>query len=154
MAKHQTAAALAKAVEARLKAKARSVEHAVDDIARETYTDGLDQLSGRTRQAQLNREGNPYGRGFTNPRGKRRARRQPLPINVQSGELRRSYRLIRDDTGGLKRYRLTFRGGPDYARFVLSKDGTSKMVARPFWNYVLTRFKARKLGLRNALRSK
>lgn len=55
----------------------------------------------------------------------------PLPINRQTGKLRKSLRVT-GPSGPLRIYRAGFTA--EYAGFVLSPKGTSKMVARGFYS--------------------
>lgn len=115
------------------------------------YADAHENLGGRTKTAQLRRENHPYGRGSRTPKGRVRARRPDLPINVQTGRLQRGlYRRTR------RRANLTINvigvKKTPYSKYILSPDGTPRMRTRPLWRYVQSRFRARMLGLRKRVR--
>jgi hypothetical protein len=113
------------------------------------YHDQDELLSGTTSQAQLNRENNPYGRDFTNPKGKRRARRKLLPINKQTGRLynARYIRIDREKENLITAYVGVY-NRESYFKYVLARDGTSKMKARGLRKELKRRGRARKLGAR------
>lgn len=152
MARYTSALALAKAMEAQLLRKRVSVEKALAGVAAETYRDIGELLSGTTSQRQLNREGNPYGRRFTTPRGKRRGRRAPLPINKQTGRLFNARFMETRRGGGKTLIRVGVKPRQSYFKFVLAS--TRKMVSRGLLPEIERRFKSRKLGVRNAFRKR
>lgn len=98
-----------------LKNEYRGMERALRDYA-------LRQVSGRISQYELKRLGHPYARRRGRPT------LSPLPINVQSGRLRRSFRTFRRREL-VTQMQFTAR----HAKYVLSETGTRRMVPRGFW---------------------
>lgn len=139
MAVHHSPESLNRAIKARIDAKIDQAKDAIDDLQKETYDEAIRLTSGTTSQAQLNRENNPYGRGFTNPRGKRRGRRPALPINKDTGALQKGIKNIRRDARGRFSKTAEWRievHGVSYAQYVIRKKPKpgSKMIYRPFWD--------------------
>lgn len=153
MRKHRSALALARSIEEHLVKKQMNVRQGMQLIARESYKDIGELTSGTESQADLNRAGNPYGRGARNPSGKSRGRRQNALLNRQSSRLHDAAFL---DTTGVSSSKISFRVGirpsQPYFKYVLARGGTIKMRDRGIWAEIEKRFKARKLGLRQALR--
>jgi len=139
MAVHHDVGSLKRAIEGRLARMVKAAEVACDDLAKGEIEDYVELTSGTTSQNTLNKEGNPYGRGFTNPKGKPRGRRPGLPINRQTGRLQQGARLVRRNTttGRFDRsaeWRVEVHGVP-YARYVIPKKAYpgSRMIYRGFW---------------------
>ena len=139
MAVHHDPASFKRAIEARLQKMVKAAEAACDDLAKGEIEDYVELTSGGTSQNTLNKQNNPYGRGFTNPRGKPRGRRPGLPINRQSGRLQGGARLVRRNvaSGRFDRsaeWRLEVHG-VSYARYVIPKKASpgSRMIYRGFW---------------------
>ncbi len=102
--------------------------------AREGYDDAFEGTSGRTSSAELARMGHPYGRGAGASSNYDRAGNllkrgsaPRLPINRQSGRLRRS---LRRRMSGRSQYDVGIGSGVGYARFILHPAGTRRMVGR------------------------
>lgn len=83
-----------------------------------------DLLSGIWREPDLRRAGHPYGRYALMPF-------KPLPINVQTGQLRNDLEFTWSHRQGVTTYRI-WNSAP-HSVFILSPTGTVNMVARPFW---------------------
>lgn len=150
MRRHRSALSIATHIEREIRARKLVLEHAVEEASDELFREGYKSLSGTKSQQQLDSMGNPYGRGFSTPRGQRRMRVSALPINAQSDRLRRAW--VKQRSGA--RIVLGFRSAPDYARFVLSEDGTRLMRARGFTQHMTSRYKAVRLGIRRAYKRK
>jgi hypothetical protein len=97
--------------------------------------DHFEFTKGQTKTRTLRAMGHPYAREGNASRGNRNKslghRSIPaLPINEQTGDLRRSFRRVDTNNRDL----VTKMGfNVPYAKFVLSPTGTSKMVARDFY---------------------
>lgn len=129
-------------------------------MAFEGYQDHRDLTSGTVSSKRLRELGNPFGwgpkkMGRTATEGQMRSGFRPtrgkvqkLPINVQSGRLRSSIRVLTIRRGGVA---LTVRVsiGAPYAKYVLSRTGTVKMVPRGFREEVEKRWRARHKRLRD-----
>lgn len=91
--------------------------------------------SGTVKTKQLRKDGHPFARQNGGARGivgkgKKRARK-PLPINEQTGELRRSF--FKTKPSGINQsVKMGFRA--KHARFVLRPGGTKKMIDRGFYS--------------------
>lgn len=152
MRKHTSALSLSRSIEERLRQKQASLAEGIQEVAKGTFAD-LDELtSGTESQASLNQDGNPYGRGFLSSSGKRRGRRPDGLINKQKGRLNSSRFMERKVSGGKVTFKAGFRDNEKYFAFILARGGTRNMRDRGVWREIERRFKARKLGLRNALR--
>ena len=91
--------------------------------------------AGKIKSKQLRKEGFPFARANGGARGKtnagRKRSRNPLPINEQTGELRRSF--FKTSPSGINQVsRMGFRA--KHARFVLRPGGTKKMQDRGFYS--------------------
>lgn len=104
-----------------------------DAVGKDVLTEAKAKMSGNIKTATLKKAGHPFG----HKRGRkwsqnRRVRLSAggafpkLPINEQKGTLKRSTRLHRTRFGG------KVSSSADYAKFILAKDGTRKMVARGY----------------------
>lgn len=138
MAVHHDAGSLKRAIEGRLLHYVKAAEAACDDLAKGSIEDYHDLTSGTASYDTLRRENNPYGRGFTSPRGKPRGRRAALPFNEHTGRLHDAARLIRRNvaTGRFDRsseWRLEVHG-VTYAKYVMPSkpNPNSKMIYRGF----------------------
>lgn len=117
-----------------------------------------DQVSGGISTKELRRRGHPFGRRrgrntlklIGGSKGSQQRFRTTtkskiatplLPINYQTGKLRRSFRIIPEQGFGLQSYRLQFTA--KHAKFVLRQGGTKKMVARGYWTAVRAEWKSR-----------
>jgi hypothetical protein len=127
----------------------RSMREMHKVIVAEGRNDALELTSGNVKTRELIKMGHPFARRiviFQNGKkfaGRQRGTLPVLPINVQTGVLRRSlsiktlWRNIRGESYGM------FFGAP-YAKYILAKSGTSKMVARLFQAEIKKRWMARK----------
>jgi hypothetical protein len=115
-----------------------------ETVHAELYTGGksdhFEFTDGKITTKDLKAAGHPFARQGQAQRGnqtkkqlggKRGFRVNLLPINEQTGNLRRSY-FETKPTGKDKVVRMGFR--IRYAKFVLSPTGTRKMVARGFYS--------------------
>jgi hypothetical protein len=151
MAKYTSGLAYYRDMQERLKQLPKNVAAASEHAVRQSYGDIRELSSGTVKQKQLNREGNPFGRGFSGPKGKRRGRRAFLPLNRQSGRLHSAAYFERRVIRGKTFYTIGFRlPSSDPRRFVLGREGTTKMVARGFWPEVEKRLKARQKAIVDA----
>lgn len=152
MARYSRPAQLAQAMEADIIRRGLNVQQAVDDMVGRVYRDGYDLLSGTTSTRDLRRENHPYGHGLRTPKGRLRARRDGLPINVHIDRLRRSWRVERSQGGRVTR--IGFTGAPSYAPYLVSRDraGTRRMRNRGFWREITSRLRAYRLGIKQAMK--
>lgn len=158
MSTHRNVDSLNAAIRRRIASKIDQAVELIDDMSKAEYDDAIELTSGTATQAQLNRENNPYGRGFTNPRGKIRGRRPPLPINRQTGRLQQGMKRVRRDmrTGRFSRnaeWRIEVHGVP-YAQYVVRRSPKpgSKMIYRPLWDEITNRRKMRLYKMRQEFR--
>lgn len=116
-----------------------------------------DTVSGPIKTKELRRRGHPFGRRrgrislklYQNTGRKQTFRAGPksrvptplLPINYQTGKLRRSFRIIPQMGMGVQSFRLQFTAR--HSKFVLAQGGTKKVVARGYWSAVRTEWKSR-----------
>lgn len=112
----------------------------VERIARESVQDGINLTGGRITTKQLRQMGHPYGRGTSaatsTPGGLKRLPRgkAPLtPINQQSGQLRRGWRMRAQGGPGRRTYIVY--NTAKHARYILSPWGTKRMVGRKIWGH-------------------
>lgn len=91
----------------------------------------IDLTSGTVKTATLRRLGHPFSRRHPKPLI------PALPINVQTGRLRKSVRIVA--TGKRPIYRVQFT--VPYAKYVLALHGTQRMVPRRFWQTLIKRMK-------------
>lgn len=146
----------------------------VEKIAIESVQDGINLTKGGISQRQLKAMGHPYGRGAnasqSTPGGLKRKGRSSaplLPINQQTGKLRRGWRMVAKGTPGKRTY--TVFNTAKHARFILSPWGTKKMVGRTIWGhpsfargapmglmarYARARIKALRSAMRKRIRSR
>lgn len=102
------------------------------------------QTSGPISSATLRALGHPFGRGRGRINAKGRMRIGPkgvapkLPINAQTGELRRSWRITRKPVATGQVFELA---PTSPHAIVLAPGGTKRMVARGFWTMMRTEFK-------------
>lgn len=122
-------------------------------LAKFGLQDFLEAISGPLSTKQLRNMGHPYAKTSLGPRGALRngvsplkgqitrgGYVKPLPVNVQSGELRRMTRLS-GPTGRFKEYALG--SYAKHAGYVLRPGGTKRMIERPVFDHVKKRHKAR-----------
>lgn len=125
-----------------------------EEMVKAGVGDHLRLTSGRVSTAQLRMMGHPFGRGaaggrgmvkgnLANVRSKGRTWRTgqvsargviaPLPINKQTGGLRRSLK-VSGPSGSERKYSVGFTA--PYAALVLAPAGTKKMIDRGFYQEV------------------
>lgn len=163
MAIQRNALKLYDAQKAKFLAMTGTIEEAWDMLPQGAEEDAKELLSGTTTTRELIRQGHPYARktgpvARYDPRGAtrnqlRRGGRgtaRPLPINAQSRRLINSLRRYKTRVpGALSAERVGF----DYTAagrslFVLSPAGTTRMIARGFWNELKSRWKKRNNAFR------
>ena len=104
-----------------------------DAVGKDVLTEAKAKMSGNIKTVTLKKAGHPFG----HKRGRkwsqnRRVRLSAggafpkLPINEQTGKLKRNTRLHRTRFGG------KVSSNADYAKFILAEDGTRRMVARGY----------------------
>lgn len=126
----------------------KTVQQMFRVIVAEARNDALQLTSGSVGKGELRKLGHPFGRRAS---GRLRGKLPILPINVQSGNLRRSlnmkllWRNIRGES-----YGLYFSTG--YAKYIISKGGTKFMIARGFQTELEKRWMARKKAMIQHLR--
>lgn len=107
-------------------------------VVREAIKDHSEYTNGRISTRELRSMGHPFGRNFAGRtavgRGANRGRRRvkTLPINRQTGDLRRSF--FKREVGSAVSPITQMGFGVGYAKYVLSPTGTKKMVARGFYS--------------------
>lgn len=109
----------------------------VEKIAEEYLQDAIAFTGGGISKKTLAKMGHPYGRG-PNPAkrhaaGLKRGKAPMLPINMQSGRLRRGWYLKRRSQSG--RAVFVIGNSARHARYILSPWGTKKMVGRRLWGH-------------------
>ncbi|MBN9504002.1 MAG: hypothetical protein BGO01_03660 [Armatimonadetes bacterium 55-13] len=141
MAKFTSFKALARHQDARAKKIAVRAQRLHTDMVEDLNREAQDLSSGRVSTRTLRRMGHPFGRRMgskSNLKTRRttwarqRGKLPTLPINVQSGLLRRSWIIRRTPRRGFGQ-RWDMRNRAPYSKYVLSPGGTSKMVTRPLW---------------------
>jgi hypothetical protein len=132
---------LAIAQRKRLRATQATMEKGHTMIAIEGREDLHELTAGKISSKTLRKLGHPYGRGSSPGAGKLqrasgraktkaatgRASVPLLPINKQSGKLRRGI-FLRRSSGGKQAYALG--SGARHAKYIMNPAGTSKMVGR------------------------
>jgi hypothetical protein len=125
--------------------------------------DVIELTGGTVTTETLRKLGHPFGRGVSYgagnaPRGASKAKLAKfgfkknipaLPINQQTGKLRRSFRKRKRGNAWE-----VVSGGVEYAKFILSHDGTAIMVTRGLRQEVAKRAKARMHGIRQNLKGR
>ena len=102
------------------------------ELGRQAYSDLKDDLlTGSTKTKQLRKEGHPFAksafRAGKNSKKKRVSRPQ-LPINEQTGRLRRG--LFLQETLLIGMQSISIGSAAPYAKFILDPRGTKKMIGR------------------------
>lgn len=120
--------------------------------------DALELTSGKTTTAALRRMGHPFAlrTRMKRKKGGRFASISSLPINKQSGRLRRSFKRVPRYKGPKGQIEDIF-FNPSVAGnslYVLSEGGTKRMRARGFWREMRKRYRKRALMNRREFRSK
>ena len=148
MARYSDPVALYRSQKAYFDKFPKTVREMFRTIVAEGRNDAVQLTSGTVSSSTLRKMGHPFGRSSS---GKLRGGIPTLPINVQSGKLRKSvnmkllWRNVRGES-----YGLYFSVG--YAKYILSKGGTKFMVARGFQGEMEKRWKARKKAMIQHLR--
>lgn len=106
-------------------------EHMVDDMR----SDAVVEASGPYTERELRRMDHPYARRH----GK--AKLPLLPININTGRLLRSMRVMRRKTVTGTVWQLQFMA--PHGKFVLAPDGTKYMLPRGYWIKMQQRYRER-----------
>ncbi len=144
-------------------ARFQKMEYDMTKIHMEIVRGGREDLynltAGSITTKQLRAMGHPFGRGLSSKsstasglmRGNRAGRRSkqftgkrfvnPLPINKQSGQLRRGIFMHRT-SGGTLSYEVG--SAAPYEPYILSPSGTTKMVGRGIFGVIKQRHKTRR----------
>ena len=96
-------------------------------------------LSGTVSTKELARLGHPFGRTRG---GRKRGRVRNLPINEQTGKLKRSLSRKRLDLASKITYEVGFTA--PYSKYILNPSGTRKMVGRGYWREIEKQYKKRR----------
>jgi hypothetical protein len=130
----------------RLVAMQATIGQSVDLMKKEGVKDNIELTGGQIKKQELRKMGHPYGRGRASgqgsPAGRKRGRAPLLPLNLQSGRLRRAMRSRNIGTKQRPGFE-TYASGVAYAKYILSESGTRKMVARGMKKEANRRLKAR-----------
>jgi hypothetical protein len=143
------------------------------ELVRGGAGDASESTGGSLTTAQLRRMGHPFGRtsgpgsgtlgrGIQGKKSRFKGAGQkgqvtakgvvqPLPINNQTGKLRDSF-FLNGPTGRNQVYDMGF--AAPYAKFVLSPTGTTKMVARGYFEFIKKRHRARSAAAIKVVRDK
>lgn len=153
MGVYTTPTQLAQAQKARFMRVIDKQEEVHTMLARAGLDDFLEVVSGPLSSKQLRQMGHPYAKTSLGPRGTRANTQsslkgqitrsgfvKPIPVNVQTGQLRRLTRLS-GPSGVYKEYLLG--SYAKHATMVLRKGGTARMVERPVFDHIQKRHKAR-----------
>lgn len=146
MGTYRKSASLASAQARRFSRIERSIQIEHRRLAEEMLGVAIQQTSGQISSAELRRRGHPFGRGMGRRNLKRGLRggvrgvAPKLPINAQTGALRRSWRLFRRTAA----HGLVYQLQPTHPHaIVLLPGGTKRMVARGFWTTMRQEFRKR-----------
>ena len=134
MAVHRSKTAFLRALEQRIANINGGIQEVHKILVEGGEEDHKDYTSGKIKTKQLRKEGHPFARQNGGARGivgGRKRSRNPLPINEQTGELRRSF-FKTSPTGINQSVKMGFRA--PHARFVLRPGGTKKMQDRGFYS--------------------
>lgn len=145
MATHTTSASLLMAQTRRFAAMQGDAESLLRKVAQEGLADCYRDTSGGISSKTLRRLGHPYARRASLSVAKHRGVKgiaPLLPINVQSGRLRRSFDLRKAG-----RWDWSIWNKAPYARWVLLDGGTRTTVGRGFQDRQVRRGKARMHGV-------
>lgn len=127
----------------RLVAMQATIKQSVRLMRRLGEQDAGELTSGGVKAKTLAKLGHPFARGASTakstPAGRKRGSVPMLPINVQSGKLKRSFRSRDFKRNGFE----VLSAQVPYAKFILSESGTRKMVARGMKKEANRRLKAR-----------
>lgn len=154
MGTYRDARDLAKRQRERAKGIRRSMDQASREQAELALKEAQKLTSGTTKQATLTAAGHPFRKNRLRSIGKKIARSTKstfasfplLPINRQTGDLYRAWRIFARKTGESMVYRL--QNMSRHGKFVLNPGGTKNMTDRGFWVELQRRVipKARKLA--------
>jgi len=150
MGTYTSPASLLMAQTKRFAAMQGDAETLLKKVAHEGLADCYRDTSGALSSATLRRLGHPYARRASLSVAKHRRPKgiaPLLPINVQSGRLRRSFDLRRDG-----RWDWSIWNRAPYARWVLLDGGTRTTVSRGFQDKQVRRGKARMQGVLMSLK--
>ncbi len=136
MANWTSAKALAVSQAARFAVLNRSIRAQHRQMVESMAQDAQELTSGTVSTATLRALGHPFSRRLARSRGGASKAISAsgisrLPINQQTGRLKRSARIIPETTAHGQSFRFQFTA--PHAKFVLAPGGTRRMVARGFW---------------------
>lgn len=130
MARFRSAQALAAHHKARGQRIQRSLQLTQEAFVADVKAQAERLVSGNIKTANLREFGHPYAKRHLGRRNTQVVAVPMLPINVQTGQLRRSLRVFRRTVGKTTRYQLQFTS-PHAS--VLTPGGTEFMRDRSFW---------------------
>lgn len=142
MARFTDPAAFNKHLSERLEHWKQAVQVEHEALVKAQVEDMQALLSGTVPTKQLVALGHPFARRSG---GRKRGRVPSLPINRQTGRLKRSLRRKTLAESSRITYEVSFTA--PYAKYVLSPSGTRKMVGRGYWREVTKLYKKRKAEL-------
>jgi hypothetical protein len=117
----------------------RSLRIRMEMLREEMKREAVRQTSGTVSTAELAAMGHPFSR--------RRPGTLPrLPINLQTGKLQKSLRVMPRIVRGEPGFQLQFMA--PYSKFVLRPYGTTVMVARGFWAAMRESYKSAEAKVR------
>lgn len=163
MATHRDPAKLAAVQRARALAMRTRLRVEHYKMCQELYDEAKSMLGGRTSVRDLIAMGHPYGRRAGTGGAPGRQRRikgtkgmmPALPINAQKGRLRDALHIRGAHQGQKQVYVLKVdKASVPYARYILSPNGTRRMVTRPFWATLYKRWRKRNFELLVAMRER
>lgn len=144
MATFYSPSALARHIKKRLSTNSSLIRTFHTEMVEQLLIEAQRKTSGGTSKATLAALGHPFGRKagshskynpvtkrWTTKWARRRGKLPVMPINVQSGRLRRGFKIRRQRKQGFGQILEMVNIAP-YAKYILSPTGTSKMVTRPF----------------------
>lgn len=104
----------------------RSLQIGMEELVDKMRAQAVKLTSGTVTTAQLRAMDHPFARRHG------RALIPTLPINLQTGRLQQSLRVMPRTVRGDPMWQLQFTA--PYSQFVLRPGGTTKMLARGFWS--------------------
>ena len=120
-----------------------------EQMIRDMESDAKELVSGKVSKSTLRRLGHPFGKTAG---GRKRGKLPLLPINVQTGRLKRSLERRKISSHSSDRvYDIGF--DAPYAKYVLAIGGTKRMVSRGYWREVKKRWKKRNFDLLMRIRA-
>lgn len=127
----------------RLQETQTSIEGSVDIMKDQALADAIALTGGSISSKRLRKLGHPFarskGKALLSGRVSTKSKVPLLPINVQSGRLRRAFKSRLYPKQG---FDIVVKNVP-YAKYILSSRGTEKMIARGLKEEVVRRLKAR-----------